>query len=363
MSPMSPMSPQSGSFDPWGWRPQQPSRLEQAVSLLRLSGADTLRFLHGQTSQAIEGAAPGSCLPTCVISPTARMRALAEVLVEPNGALLVITAGDGALVREALDRVLFPADRVKLGPLLPAVLVGAVPGASEAAPLQGQPDVAAGSWIALDDEAWLLGSAPGSAPEPGTRLLRLAPQPGLNAQPLPPWLAERPVLGPGEQERWRIQHGWPASPGELNDTTNPFELGLADRVSLSKGCYVGQETLAKLSTYDGVKQHLRRWHATWPGQQLQPGPLLQPGQQLLGPSGERAGVISSALCLEANLATGAKPEAKPETHWIGLALVRRSALDQPGLRAAGDGDGDSVSDGESPAAAAGAPWLELSLPG
>ena len=129
-------------------------------------------------------------------------------------------------------------------------------------------------------------------------------------------------------------------------------------MSLSKGCYVGQETLAKLSTYDGVKQHLRRWHATWPGQQLQPG-QLQPGQQLLGPSGERAGVISSALCLEANLATG----AKPETHWIGLALVRRSALDQPGLRAAGDGDGDSVSDRESPAAAAGAPWLELSLPG
>ena len=32
-------------------------------------------------------------------------------------------------------------------------------------------------------------------------------------------------------------------------------------VSLGKGCYVGQETLAKLATYDGVKRQLRRWHA------------------------------------------------------------------------------------------------------
>jgi folate-binding Fe-S cluster repair protein YgfZ len=90
--------------------------LSEPVTLLRLEGADTRQFLHGQTSQAIESARPGQWLRTCCITPTARMRALAEILVDAEGAWLVISAGDGSLVRESLDRVLFPADRVRLGP-------------------------------------------------------------------------------------------------------------------------------------------------------------------------------------------------------------------------------------------------------
>ena len=45
---------------PWDWQPAQASRIEQTVSLLRLEGADTRRFLHGQTSAAIETAPTGA---------------------------------------------------------------------------------------------------------------------------------------------------------------------------------------------------------------------------------------------------------------------------------------------------------------
>ena len=58
------------------------SRWGTPVSLIRLEGCDTRRFLHGQSSQAIELAQPGACLATCLISPTARMRGLALVAVE-----------------------------------------------------------------------------------------------------------------------------------------------------------------------------------------------------------------------------------------------------------------------------------------
>ena len=37
---------------------------------------------------------------------------------------------------------------------------------------------------------------------------------------------------------------------------NPLEAGLYHAVSLSKGCYVGQETLAKVHNRDAVKQQL-----------------------------------------------------------------------------------------------------------
>jgi folate-binding protein YgfZ len=298
----------TGPFSPWAWRPAAPSVVASSVSLLRLKGPDSLRFLHGQTSQAIELARPGQWLSTCCITPTARLRALAEVLVTEDGAWLVIREGEGAAVRQALDRVLFPADAVELGPLREGLLLEPVPGAGDAAvsaacgepvshseagasstarwrPLQG----GEGFW--LGDQLLLLEDA-ASCPsmEPAARALLV-----------------RPRLEAGERERWRIQLGWPACPAEVNDDTNPFELGLASRVSLSKGCYVGQETLAKLATYDGVKRQLRRWFVNGAD-----GPAVGDG---LRAGEERAGVVTSSLVL---------PDGNG---WIGLALVRRSALD------------------------------------
>jgi folate-binding protein YgfZ len=307
---------------PWDWQPAQASRIEQAVSLLRLEGADTRRFLHGQTSAAIETAPAGAWIPSCCISATARMRALVEVLLDPSeiapadtkpGAWLVIhgippEAAEG--VRQSLDRVLFPADQVHLGALETASLITPVgPGTAQ---LPAGPN---GTWQALEAGAgWLLGHQV---------LLRQGSE-------VPAWLAERALLSAAEHERWRMQQAIPAAPGELTDDTNPFELGLAGRVSLNKGCYVGQETLAKLSTYDGVKQQLRRWH--WrPHAGKQPGEPptdLTPGTTLYAPDAtgdgtSRAGVISSSLELE-------------DGTWIGLALVRKQALEQPLLQA-GDG--------------------------
>ena len=291
---------------PWGWQPSDPSRSEQAGYLIRLDGPDTGRFLHGQTSSAIEGQQPGSWIPSCCTTATGRLRALAEVLVDRDGAWLLLRGADGTALWQGLERVLFPADRVQLGPVTPVRLITPLGDGCDTLP-----QVADGSWISLEDgHGWLLG-----------RQLVL-----LTTAELPAWLADRAPLPAREQQRWRIQQGVPAAPGEINDDTNPFEVGLADRVSLSKGCYVGQETLAKLATYDGVKQQLRRWF--WRGTQGpgEPGTVLfgaKTGEESISP---RAGLITSSLALEDGL-------------WIGLALVRRQSLQQTCLRAGPDPDG------------------------
>ena len=103
-------------------------------------------------------------------------------------------------------------------------------------------------------------------------------------------------------ERWRLQSGFPPGPGELNGETNPLELGLVARISTEKGCYLGQETMAKLVGQAGVKQQLRCWSCRSP---------LSTGTKLTL-DGERAGVITSAL--------------EHDGSWIGLALVRRQWL-------------------------------------
>ena len=307
--PTSPDPSPEPSADPWAWQPAAPARLEAPVTLLRLDGPDSRRFLHGQTSQDLALAPAGAWRRTACLTPTARLRALAEVLVDGGGAWLVITAGDAAAVREAFDRVLFPADAVQLGALQPGLWL-ADPAAS--IPAEG------GTWEALGEGAgWRL--------EGGALVLPVdAPLPA-------PW-GERPPLPSAELERLRIARGEPAAPAEINGEVNPFELGLAARVSLSKGCYLGQETLARLATYDGVKQQLRRWHLP-----AGAGPAPEPGETLVaetepgGADSLRAGQVTSVLAL-------------PEGGWIGLALVRRGALAAARLGAADGG------------------WVELSVP-
>lgn len=54
----------------------------------------------------------------------------------------------------------------------------------------------------------------------------------------------------------RIEVGQPESGSELNETYNPLEAGLVSWISFTKGCYIGQEVIARLDTYDKVKRRL-----------------------------------------------------------------------------------------------------------
>jgi hypothetical protein len=144
------------------------------------------------------------------------------VLVEEGGAWLVITAGDGPGVRAALDRVLFPADDVRLGELEEALLIqplGASPGGKGEEPLF--PRSPAGAWVALEEgEGRLLGEQ---------LLVREGCEP-------PAWLRAFPPLAPQEVEALRIRRGLPAVPGEIDGEAGPVGVGLARHVRLAKGC-------------------------------------------------------------------------------------------------------------------------------
>ena len=66
-------------------------------------------------------------------------------------------------------------------------------------------------------------------------------------------------LPPAGERAWnirRIELGYPLSHSELNEKHNPWEAGLAQAVHMNKGCYIGQEIIARLNTYDKIKQHL-----------------------------------------------------------------------------------------------------------
>jgi len=57
-------------------------------------------------------------------------------------------------------------------------------------------------------------------------------------------------------EALRVEKGMPAFGKELGESYNPLEAGLMPLISFTKGCYIGQEVVARLNTYDKVQKSL-----------------------------------------------------------------------------------------------------------
>jgi folate-binding protein YgfZ len=64
------------------------------------------------------------------------------------------------------------------------------------------------------------------------------------------------MIGEKAYELYRIEQCTPIAPNELNDNYNPHEALLLDIISFNKGCYIGQEVIARLDTYDKVQRQL-----------------------------------------------------------------------------------------------------------
>jgi len=109
----------------------------------------------------------------------------------------------------------------------------------------------------------------------------------------------------------RIEHGRPRYGLDLDDSVIPQEAGLNERaVSFTKGCYVGQETVARLFYRGKPNRHLRGLRLSAP---VEPGTPLQRGEREVGR------VTSVAV----------SPSHGP----IGLAIVRREAAPGDPLQA------------------------------
>ena len=64
------------------------------------------------------------------------------------------------------------------------------------------------------------------------------------------------LAGEDAFESYRIKYGIPSFPNEINDSTNPHEVNLLHEVNFKKGCYIGQEVIARLDTYDKVRRNM-----------------------------------------------------------------------------------------------------------
>jgi folate-binding protein YgfZ len=196
-----------------------------ARDVLSVTGADAAGYLQGQCSQDLAGLAVGGAVDSLLLEPDGKLCALVRVVrVAEDGFAVEVDAGFGEVVAARLARFRLRA-KVAIEPLdWPCVALRG-PGAVEAvaSPAAGSPFRIAVSWNGTV----------------GVDLL------GPGAEDVVPAAAR--WCGDAAWEALRVEAGIPAMGRELDGRTIAAEAGLVERtVSFTKGCYTGQELVARL---------------------------------------------------------------------------------------------------------------------
>ncbi len=265
---------------------------------LALTGAEAKDFLHGQVTNDIVGLEPGHGCYAAFLTHKGKML----------GDLRVLDFGDELFLdceRSALQPLFTLIHRFKLGRqvdlhkrtlqtgLLSLVGPRAREVAGAAALGEGEHDNAASEidGVPVRLITTYLGVDVACAAEDTERVMRAL-------------LATGAVQVPEEVlEVVRVEHGRPRYGADLDDTVIPQEADLNERaVSFTKGCYVGQETVARLFYKGKPNRHLRGLRLSAPA---------DPGTELTA-DGRAVGRLGSVV-------------VSPAHGPIALALVRREA--------------------------------------
>jgi folate-binding protein YgfZ len=280
------------------------------LASVTLSGGDVLPYLHAVCTQHTLDLVPGDATQALLLSPKGKIEFAFRLAVLDGGILLDAEAATAPALAERLARFVFRYD-VTVGPPVEGAASLLGPDAEAVLAAAGLPVPAAGrAGMAAPDLVVhrtpvgfdLVGPA---APVAIPRLERAG--------------AERAPAG-----RWelaRVAGGLPRAGHELTDDVLAEEAGLlGSHVHLDKGCYPGQETVARVHNLGQVQRRLAglRFEPSSNGHDGLPAPRTD----LVTDDGRRAGQLRSVV-------------DHPDLGPIGLAYVRR-VVDTGRLVRAGD---------------------------
>lgn len=225
-------------------------------SAVRVAGSEAEAFLHRILASTVKGLEPGRTVRNLLLSAKGKILHSMELEREAEGFRLVTEAGRAGELIQALDMYLFSED-VQLSDesaqTAPLVLMGP----------------AAGRLLAQLFGDDLPGPGEHRSASLAGHSIRLAQRP-FAAMPAF-WLD----AGPRAAELWRALTAAGAVPGgvaaldslrveaggalwgrDVDDNVYPQEARWDDAFSLEKGCYIGQEVVAKIDTYGGLNKLL-----------------------------------------------------------------------------------------------------------
>jgi folate-binding protein YgfZ len=276
---------------------------------LAVTGPDAAEYLQGQLTNDVEGLKPGEGQYAALLDRKGHMQADMRVLrPEPEEVWLDTEPGALAAARRHLEMYSIGRD----------VKVADVTGERAILSLIGPRSVEIAGTAALPEHSCEATAVAGveclaAGTRDGIDLIPAAAEAERLREAL--LAAGAVAVSPEAVEILRVEAGVPRFGAEMGTETMPAEAGIVeDVVSFTKGCYIGQETVARLHYKGRPNRHLRGLRLSAPAE---PGTALRLGEKEVGRLG--GAVVSPAL--------------GP----IGLAILRREA--EPGVELAVGEDG------------------------
>lgn len=257
-----------------------------ARAKLKLSGADAADFLHSQLTNDIESLAPNQGCYAALLDRKGHMRADMRVLRLDTGDLWIDTEAP------AKDAVLSHLDMYKVGREVEiedasdawAITSVIGPAARELAGTEPLSPEHAGRHYVRDELEILA-----FATDLGLDLITRTDQAPALRELLT--AAGAPAVSEEAAEILRVESGRPRFGHDMDETTIPEEAGINERaVDFEKGCYIGQETVARLHYKGKPNRHLRGLRL---GALAEHGDVLQLGEREVGRIGSAC--VSPAL--------------------------------------------------------------------
>jgi len=229
---------------------------------VRVSGADAIGWLNDLLTADIEGLRPGVACRCLLLTPTGRIRADVHVARREDDLVLLQAPDQPEHVGLVLHHYTLSSD-VLLEDATGGLALFAVPG--RAAALVGIP-----------------GTAP-SALGPGLDLLVGTGRGAWRTQDVlvNAGLAE---VGPVAVEIWRVRRGRPRMGVDFDQDSLPAEVGLDAVIDTAKGCFLGQESVARVRNLGHPPRVLRHVRTRAP---------VAPGDPVLS-RGAVVGTVTSA---------------------------------------------------------------------
>ncbi len=262
---------------------------------IAVSGRGALDWLNSLISADILDLPAGEARRSLLLSPTGRIRAEFTVAAREAEFLLLQDAVQPASIADVLSPYVLSAD-VGLQDLTSEISLFAFPGRSD--PPQRRAEVSRPSCLGAGLDLF----SPADLQDQLLRTLRRS----------------FALASEEDVERWRVARGFPRFGVDALEDDLPQESGLDETVAFDKGCYLGQEAVAKVRNLG----HPRRLVLSL----ASPGPVHR-GDVVLAEGGE-AGVVTSAV------ADGEGSTVLARVRWEARDLPLRTSSGAPLARTA-----------------------------
>jgi hypothetical protein len=278
-----------------------------------VNGADGLDLLHRLSTNDLMALRPGQVVSTVLTTDKGRLVDCVTVAKASPALFMVVSPNNEEVVTHWIDRYCITEDvrlRCTTNDTSMFTLIG--PGAQSIAAAILGADLPPG--MSLQTKLGKATAMVAFVETPRARMVHMIIE---NSAAVDVWMelsSKSEKLGAirmgfAAYESFRIARGIPDIGGEITGEFNPYEVGLRDTISMTKGCYLGQEVIARLDTYQKVRRKLIGVVLTSPCHSSgAPIPLMV--------GGEEVGVLTSCS------------SNAVKSRYVALAVVRADRVDE-----------------------------------